>query len=271
MEKIIKQSLEQYKREIERYIDLVSELEKDPFILFQEIIPNRATLILELLEEKDPENIKNFEKWIYPFVIKKLEETFDNSEYTFSFNPNQFPSPIYISRENKNVASIYPYDRKLHYDFVLDLIQLVEKRMGMNMELVRKEEYLKLIELTEANPVLKAKGNPLKVSQILIRKKRTMKEIKSDALEIIDDISNLRRSINSLDIEIENRQNEILQEKIYLDRLSSLLKHLLLIDVVDTTKEIEDMEYEFYTHTLEKYRNDYIKDLYEEWGISIGS
>lgn len=261
------QTLNIHKYKIDDKIAELETLEENPLSFFAQGTGISEELFIELLHQRDPQYVTDYQKWLYPKMIEEMKRRFNIEDYSVSFQPLNFPSPIQFTHEMHTVASIYPFEKKFVYHFPNHLYALYEERRSCLIQMVQIEEDLALKEMIEASPILAGKGSAWKTTKAMMSPKKVKAEVKQEAVALLDEMSQLNRRVTEINHEIEQIDDQWITRTVHLDRLASRMEEVLNLEVINPIFEIEEKEEHFRQIELAKERESYRKALYTEWGL----
>lgn len=262
------QTLIQHKYQIEDKIANIEQLEEDPFLFFGERKGLSEETFVDLLAARDPEYVLEYQRWLYPKLINEIKRRYNVDDYTLSFQPHNFPSPIQFTHEMRIVANIFPFARVFSYDMPNSLPERLQERRALLIQLVELEEQLALCELIESNPIISGKGKPWGTTKALLSQKSVKKSNKEHAVKLLDEIASINRQLSECEQQINDITDKWTMLTLDLDRLSSRVAHALNLSVANPIEKVWKDEESFLDSELPQMRLDYRKELRAEYGIN---
>lgn len=268
MKDTIIQTLTQYKYTLEDKILDIEQLEDNPFVFFEQTRGMDESELVRLLEQRDPQYVLDYQYWLFPKLMEEMKRRFNLEDYTLSFQPTNFPSPIQLTHEMTVVANLLPFERAFSYAVPSKMTRMLDQRRDLLLNQVQIEEDISLLELLELNPILVGKGKAWGTTKAMLSQKAVKKDLKDRAITLLDELSDTKRQIIELNNEIDQLVEHWMFLTLDLDRLSKRLQDVLGVDIYNPLKEIEENDIAFIEQELPQVRLNYRKSIYEEYGLN---
>lgn len=258
--------LERYLWEIKEMREIAAKLEEEPLLFFTDLNKKREGILPMLLEEKDEEELINYQNWLYPLVINRLMSKYNITDFQLSYNPTLYPSPIFLTVHKETVGMIHLTSNLIEYIVPPEITQLIARQAELLEEEMVLEERISMNAILEANPMLIGKGSAWKTTQVMFRKEKAKKKVKEEALSDLDTLSLIRREVSENARIISDRVDSMRFNLLSLERLSKRAEQELYIHTINPYPMIEASQ-QNQREEIEKMRVEYRKELYNQYGI----
>ena len=211
--------------QIKEYKNLLSKIEETPFCIMTELFNGDEILLPYLLLPYGDEALLSFQAMLYQYLIPELEKFIALEKVELTYDESVYPSPIMIFVDGVEMGYISIQERTLY---------CTENRQETIIQVKINEQYSKLsqlktkqeeIDMYKQNPLAIGGGNPLKLASIALRKKKYVKQLEQDTLNVDSEVFEIRKQIQSLENQLQAIQDEFIQHEYFLERIMRKIKN----------------------------------------------
>lgn len=204
---------------IEQKEDEIRGFEDNPFVLFSGLQENKE-LIPELLMTTDDTLAIEYQNWQYTHVVQEINAKISIMPFTVGWNPEHYPSPIYILDDGYPVAAIHPYlklfERLPNEDIMeqyAEYVRLTEERMAL-------WEEVQIAHLRRENPYIDVDEDSITDTlKTVVLRKRYEKQRMAEIQGFEERIAEIDNDLKSMNLHIERMTEEDTQTRSDMEKL----------------------------------------------------
>ncbi|MFJ8528574.1 hypothetical protein [Bacillus sp. NPDC094106] len=218
--------------QIEEYKKILKKIEETPFCIMTDLFNGNDILLPYVLLPHGEDALLSFQDMLYQYLVPELEKFIALEQVELSYDIGMYPSPIIISVEGVQMGYISIQERKLYYleneqeEFIKAKIH--EQYDKLEQLKHRQEE----LELHKQNPLAIGGANPIKLASIALRKKKYIKQLQQDTLNLDNEAFEIRREIQSLENQLQAIQEKFIEHEYFLERIERKLKNKFSYQIV---------------------------------------
>ncbi|MEC3272637.1 hypothetical protein [Bacillus thuringiensis] len=211
--------------QIEECKKILNKIEETPFCIMTELFSGDESLLPYLLLPYGEDALLSFQNMLYEYLIPELEKFIALEKVELSYDANIYPSPIIISIDGIEMGYISIQERKIH---------CIENEQETIIQIQINEAYLKLEQLRESrkeidlykqNPLAIGGGNPFKLAKIALQKKKYIKNLDKDLLNIDSEAFEITKQIQTLENKLQAIQDDFIEHGYFLERIVRKIKN----------------------------------------------
>lgn len=238
-ERVIK-LLQSMRKQIERKEQQIEHFTENPLSLFDDLQHERE-IIPDLLVNVDESLLIEYQDWQYPLVQKAILDTFKISPFTISWEPDYFPSPIYLLNNGYPVVAIQPYQQTFELLSDEELSNRLQEFSDLSKHRIDLWEQYQSLQIRAWNPFIDVEDDSLTDAfKITLTKNKKIKEIQKEQELTLVEHQRLTEECNRISLKIENLISEEALKNYEIDKIYNQMKAVFPLKYVDLQKVIID-------------------------------
>ena len=211
--------LDRQQRKWERLSIYLKHLPKEPMVLITEIFKGGDLFLAERLNQEGEHVLLDAQSYWMSHLLPALSEYFGTEEITIGYDETVPLAPLMFFRSEQVIAICSPYWRTFEEVGVPGQQEMLDERNRILLLIEEKEaEILKWAEYEE-NPVLMGEDDTWLFAKATINPKKYKKLARQTAIEVQQDVQNLRQQVTSIELKLQVGNDNYLETSYYLDRI----------------------------------------------------
>lgn len=207
MENRVLRILYNEKHKIQEKENEIKEFKSNPLILFSELQYNRH-LIPDLLLEVDERLLLEYQEWQYPLVINEMVKQFSLAPFVLSWDPDIFPSPIYLLREGYPAVAIHPYKNQFELLPSQKIKDAADEYLMSNKRRINMWEEIENLKIKMSNPFINEDESLLNTIKLSVTRSKKENAISEELAILNGELDALTDQENRSFYRLENLSRE---------------------------------------------------------------
>lgn len=211
--------LDRQQQRWEQLSDDMKRLPEDPMLLITRIFQGGDLFLAERLMAEGEHVLLEAQSYWMSLLLPVLTDYFGTTEITIGFDENVILGPIIFYRKEEAIAFCSPYRRAFQEVGVPGQQEFANERNEIYQLIEEKEAEIEKWNSYEENPVLMGEDDTWLFAKTSFNPKKYKKLARKNAIDIQQDIQNLRQRVSSIELQWQIAKDDYLETSYYLERI----------------------------------------------------
>lgn len=226
----LRKKVEDKEREIENF-------ENNPLSLFNDLQYDRD-MIPELLSDVDESVLLEYQNWQYPLIVKEMQLRFNMFPYSLDWEPDVFPSPIYLIRNGYRVAGLQAYTNSFEVLSSPETKKSLDEYTTAAKYRIDKWEELERLKIKQMNPFVNEDDSLMHTIKLSMKRKKITANIEKQLPLLVAELEDAQYKEQKCYLRLEKVLQEENIEQYDLEKIYQQLAQFINLHYVNKHQEL---------------------------------